>query len=153
MKKLFFTALMLGAFTFGYSQSGYYNDYRRSITDVNWQTVAAELLLTPQQKDQLFGLNSRYKDYNSFNRVYASNPERWRTTRYNEMERIMGSAKYAEFKNKYYKGQNPVAVYNRNKNNNTRYNHVAKKARVYQSNKAKGKTSHGNRGKGKAKHK
>ena len=29
----------------------------------------------------------------------------------------MGPAKYEKFKNKYYKGQNPVAVYNRNKNN------------------------------------
>ncbi|MCB4234422.1 hypothetical protein LDL59_03030 [Kaistella anthropi] len=29
----------------------------------------------------------------------------------------MGTEKYTQFKNKYYKGQNPVAVYNRNKNN------------------------------------
>lgn len=29
----------------------------------------------------------------------------------------MGTEKYTQFKNKYYKGQNPVVVYNRNKNN------------------------------------
>ena len=37
-----------------------------------------------------------------------------------EMRKILSkdqSAKYEKFKNKYYKGQNPVAVYNRNKNN------------------------------------
>lgn len=46
MKKAI-TILSLGLFTLGYSQSDYYNDYRRSITDVNWQTVAANLLLSP----------------------------------------------------------------------------------------------------------
>lgn len=116
MKKLF-SALLLGAFTLGFSQSDYYNDYRSSVTGINWQTVAAELLLTQSQKDQLFALNNRYDDYNSWNSVYGNNPERWRTDRYSEMERIMGSANYTKFKNKYYKGQNPVAVYNRNKNN------------------------------------
>ena len=116
MKKLI-TVLSLGLFTFGYSQSEYYNDYRRSITDVNWQTVAASLLLTPQQKTDLFSLNNQYSDYNSWNRTYADNPDRWRTDRYAAVERIMGPAKYEKFKNKYYKGQNPVAVYNRNKNN------------------------------------
>lgn len=116
MKKLL-TVLLLNAFTLGFSQSSYYNDYRSSITGINWQTVAAELLLTPAQKQQLFALNDRYDDYDSWNRVYGNNPDRWRTDRYNAMERIFGSTKYTKFKNKYYKGQNPVAVYNRNKNN------------------------------------
>ena len=34
MKKLI-TLLSLGVFTIGYSQSVYYNDYQRSISDVN----------------------------------------------------------------------------------------------------------------------
>ncbi|MBU4538348.1 MAG: hypothetical protein L6264_10935 [Weeksellaceae bacterium] len=116
MKKLI-TILSLGFFAFGYSQSDYYNDYQRSITDFNWQTVAANLLLSSQQKADLFSLNNQYPDYNSWNRAYANNPDRWRTDRYSSIERIMGTEKYAKFKNKYYKGQNPVAVYNRNKNN------------------------------------
>ena len=66
MKKAI-TILSLGLFTLGYSQSDYYNDYRRSITDVNWQTVAANLLLSPQQKSDLFALNNQYSDYNSWN--------------------------------------------------------------------------------------
>lgn len=116
MKKLF-AALFMGAFTLGFSQSDYYNDYRRSVTGINWQTVAADLMLTQAQKDQLFALNSKYDDYNTWNSVYGNNPERWRSDRYGEMERSMGAEKYTKFKNKYYKGQNPVAVYNRNKNN------------------------------------
>ena len=60
MKKLL-TALAIGAFTFGYTQSAYYNDYRSSISGINWQTVAAELLLTPQQKQQLFALKKRMR--------------------------------------------------------------------------------------------
>ena len=120
MKKLL-TALAIGAFTFGYTQSAYYNDYRSSISGINWQTVAAELLLTPQQKQQLFALNNQYDDYNSWNRVYGNNPDQWRYDRYGQLERILGKDKYTKFKNRYYKGQNPVAVYNRNKNNHKRY--------------------------------
>ena len=134
MKKLI-TVLSLGLFTLGYSQSEYYNDYRRSITDVNWQTVAANLLLSPQQKTDLFALNNQYSDYNTWNRAYGDNPDRWRTDRYASIERIMGPAKYEKFKNKYYKGQNPVAVYNRNKNN---YKSTqVKKYNTIQANKAK----------------
>lgn len=137
MKKIIITALLLGTFSLGYAQSDYYNDYRRSVTDVNWQTVAADLLLSATQKNQLYSLNDRYPDYDGWNRVYANNPDRWRTDRYAEIERILGRDKYVKFKNKYYKGQNPVAVYNRNKNNDKRYNHMDKKAKVYKSNKGK----------------
>lgn len=57
MKKLI-TILSLGMFSLVYSQSVYYNNYQRSISDVNWQTVAANLLLSNQQKAQLFELNN-----------------------------------------------------------------------------------------------
>jgi hypothetical protein len=50
----------------------------------------------------------------------------------------LGRDKYAKFKNKYYKGQNPVAVYNRNKNNDKRYKHMDKKAKVYRQKNGKG---------------
>lgn len=137
MKKILITALFVGTFSLGYAQSDYYNDYRKSVTDVNWQTVVADLLLSTTQANQLNSLNNRYSDYNGFNRVYANNPDRWSTDRYSEIERIMGRDKYVKFKTKYYKGKNPVAVYNSNKNNDKRYKHVAKKAKVYKSNNGK----------------
>lgn len=137
MKKIFISAFLIVTFSLGYAQSDYYNDYRRSITDVNWQTVVADLLLSTTQANQLYALNDRYTDYNGWNRVYSSNPDRWRTDRYSEIERILGRDKYVKFKTKYYKGQNPVAVYNRNKNNDKRYKHMDKKAKVYKSNSGK----------------
>ena len=129
MKKLFLSAILMGAFTFGYSQSVYYNDYRNSVTSTNWETVAANLLLSPTQKQQLFSLNNQYPTYDSWNREYANQPERWSTDRYSSMQRIMGNEKYLKYKNKYHKGQNPVALYNRNKNNDARYKHLTKKAK------------------------
>jgi len=137
MKKLLITALFLGTFTLGYSQSDYYNDYRRSVTDVNWQTVVTDLVLSTAQANQLYSLNDKYADYNTWNAVYGNNPDRWRTDRYYEIERILGPTKYTKFKTKYYKGKNPVAVYNSNKNNNKRYKNIAKKAKVYKSNNGK----------------
>ncbi|GAA5082943.1 hypothetical protein GCM10023210_00890 [Chryseobacterium ginsengisoli] len=129
--------MLVGGFGLSYAQSDYYNDYRRSVTDVNWQTVIADLLLSKTQANEIYSLNDRYHDYNSWNRVYVSNPDRWRNDRYVELERIMGRDKYLKFKNKYYKGQNPVAVYNRNKNNDKKYKHNNKKVYVV-------KEKHGN---------
>ncbi len=129
MKKLFLTAVFLGAFTFGYSQSAYYNDYRSSVNSFNWETIAANLLLSPTQKQQLFALNNQYPTYDSWNNIYRDQPERWSTDRYSSIQRIMGNDKYLKFKNKYYKGQNPVAVYNKNKNSDKRYNHIKSKAK------------------------
>ncbi|MGI9649578.1 hypothetical protein [Chryseobacterium sp. RLHN22] len=131
MKKLLLTAMIVGTFSLTYAQSDYYNDYRRSISDVNWASVITDLVLSQTQANQIYALNDRYNDYNSWNRVYVSNPDRWINDRYVELERIMGHDKYLKFKNKYYKGQNPVAVYNRNKNNDKRYKHMDKKVKVY----------------------
>jgi hypothetical protein len=82
MKKLLMTAIFLGIFSSSYAQSDYYNDYRRSVTDINWQSVISDLLLTPAQSNQVYALNDRYSDYNSWNRVYVNNPDRWREDRY-----------------------------------------------------------------------
>ena len=129
MKKLFLSAILLGAFAFGYSQSAYYNDYRSSVTGTNWEAVASSLLLNSSQKQKLLNLNNQYPNYDSWNREYGNNPERWSTDRYSSIQRIMGNEKYVKYKNKYYKGQNPVALYNRNKNNDARYKHLTKKAK------------------------
>ena len=93
MKKLI-TFLSLGFFTFGYSQSDYYNDYQNSINSINWTDVVTSLLLSPSQQNQLMALNNQYPDYNSWNRVYGNNPDRWRTDRYNSIAQIMGNEKY-----------------------------------------------------------
>lgn len=121
MKKLLLMIILMGGFGLSSAQSDYYNDYRRSVSDVNWQSVIADLVLSQTQANEIYSLNDRYRDYNSWNRVYVNNPDRWRNDRYVDMERIMGREKYLKFKNKYYKGQNPVAVYNRNKNNGKKY--------------------------------
>jgi len=142
MKKIILTALFVGTFTLGYSQSVYYDDYRRSVTDINWQSVVSDLLLSTTQANQVYALNERYSDYNGWNRVYSGNPERWSTDRYTELERILGRDKFVKFKNKYYKGQNPVAVYNRNKNNDKRYKQMGKKSKVYKQNHGNGKGRH-----------
>lgn len=130
--------MLVGTFGLSYAQTDYYNDYRRSITDVNWQSVISDLVLSTTQANQIYALNDRYRDYDSWNRVYDNNPDRWRNDRYVELERILGRDKYAKFKNRNYKGQNLVAVYNRNKNNDKRYKHMDKKAKVYRHKNGKG---------------
>ena len=138
MKKLIITMMLVGTFGLSYAQTDYYSDYRRSISDVNWQSVISDLVLSTTQANQIYALNDRYRDYDSWSRVYDNNPDRWRNDRYVELERILGRDKYAKFKNRYYKGQNPVAVYNRNKNNDKRYKHMDKKAKVYRHKNGKG---------------
>lgn len=129
MKKLMTMMMLVFGLGLASSQSIYYEAYRSSINDVNWQTVIADLLLSNTQKDQLFSLNNRYSDYDSWNRYYGTNPDRWRTDRYSEIEKILGADNYVKFKNKYYKGQNPVAYYNRNKNNEKTYKAHKKQAK------------------------
>lgn len=148
MKKLLLTAMLVGTFGLTYAQSDYYNDYRRSITDINWASVIADLVLSQTQANQIYVLNDRYNDYNSWNRVYVHNPDRWRDDRYVELERIMGREKYLKFKNKYYKGQNPVAVYNRNKHYDKKYKHGDKKVYIYKEKEDHGKDreDHGDHG-------
>lgn len=147
MKKLLSVVFMAIVFNFGHSQIVYYNDYRSSINDVQWQTVVADLLLTPQQKSQLFALNNRYPTYETWVVVYGKNPDKWKADRYYQIEKIMGKDKYLKFKNKYYKGQNPVAVYNRNKNNDKS---SAKSKEKHTNNKGDG-NNHGNNGHGNSK--
>ena len=106
---------LVAGLSFATAQSNYYNSYQNSITGVNWTSVATDLLLNSQQTNQLVNLNNRYPDYNSWNNHYKGNPNAWRTDRNREIQRILGPSKYKKFKNKNYKGQNPNAVYNRNK--------------------------------------
>lgn len=111
MKKLFL-AVAIGVFSLGYSQSGYYDDYRSSVNSFDWGGAIAQLLgLNNNQVSQLTVLNNRYPDYNSWNSAYGNNPNRWYQDRYASMQRIMTPAQYKKFYNTYYKGQNPVYYY------------------------------------------
>lgn len=74
--------MLVGTFGLSYAQTDYYGDYRRSISDVNWQSVISDLVLSTTQANQIYALNNRYKDYDSWNRVYDNNPDRWRNDRY-----------------------------------------------------------------------
>jgi len=121
MKKLLLTALLVGTFSLSYAQSDYYNDYRRSISDINWQRVITDLVLSTAQANQIYVLNDRYRDYDTWKKVYVVEPGRWRNDRYSELERILGREKYIIFKKKYYRGQNPVIVYARSKNDYKKY--------------------------------
>lgn len=109
MKKLLIVAA-LGVFTFGFSQS-YYNDYRGSVSSINWGQVAIFLGLNNNQINQLTLLNNRYPDYNSWNRAYGKEPNRWYTDRYYAMEKIMTPVQYKKFYSQYYQGQNPRVKY------------------------------------------
>ena len=109
MKKLLIVAA-LGVFTFGFSQT-YYNDYRGSVSSINWGQVAIFLGLNNNQINQLTLLNNRYPDYNSWNRAYGKEPNRWYTDRYYAMEKIMTPVQYKKFYSQYYQGQNPRVKY------------------------------------------
>ena len=142
MKKLILTALFVGTFSLSYAQSDYYNDYRRSISDINWQRVITDLVLSSTQANQIYVLNDRYHDYDTWNRVYVVEPGRWRNDRYSELERILGREKYIIFKKKYYRGQNPVIVYGRNKNDYKKYRKQQEKYYKNQENYYKKQNKH-----------
>ena len=129
MKKLI-TALAITAFSLGYSQSAYYDDYRSSITGIDWADAAAYLLLTPAQINSINALNSRYADYNAWNAYYGNNPDRWSEDRYRQMRGIMTPDQYAKFRNRYYKGQDPVTYY---RHDNGKHKGWYKNGKAYQT--------------------
>lgn len=112
MKKLL-TVLALGLFALGFSQN-YYDDYRGSVSSINWRDVASYLGLNGRQIAAIDVLNNRYPTYDSWDRVYRGTPDRWYRDRYGEMERIMTPAQYKRFYDRYYRGQNPVWIYGKN---------------------------------------
>jgi len=68
MKADLLTAILTGAYGSAYTQSDhFYNGYRKSITDINWDSVVQDLLLSATQAMRLYELNERYRDYNSWN--------------------------------------------------------------------------------------
>lgn len=118
MKKII-TLIAFAIFGFSFSQTTViYQNYRNSIVSVNWNALGVELNLTPSQRNAITVLNNRYPTYESWYVVYKDRPGYWERDRDRELRRILGSTSYVKYKNKYYKGNNPNAVYNRNKGNN-----------------------------------
>ena len=89
----------------------YYNDYRQSINDVNWNRFFARYRLSPWQVEQIMMLNDSFSSYASWNSYYRFNPDRWYYDRFYALQRIMGPQIFVVFQNRYYNGYNPVVYY------------------------------------------
>lgn len=95
-----------------------YNDYRRSINDINWNRFFMTYRLHPWQVQQIVLLNNMYPSFTSWNQYYRYNPDRWYYDRFYALERILGPQVFLIFQNSYYGGYNPVVYYQ-----NYRINH------------------------------
>ncbi len=88
-----------------------YNDYRRSINDVNWNRFFSVNRLAPWQIQQIIMLNELYPSFNSWDFNYRYNPDRWYYDRFYALERILGPNVFVVFQNSYYNGYSPVNYY------------------------------------------
>jgi len=91
--------------------SGYYNDYRRSISDVNWNRFFVENNLSPWQIQQIIYLNQMYPTFASWNNYYRYNPDRWYYDRFYAIQQILGPRVFVTFQNVYYGGYSPFVYY------------------------------------------
>ena len=89
----------------------FYNDYRRSITMVNWNRFFREMRLNPWQVNMILELNNQFPSFYVWNDYYRMNPNRWYYDRYYAMERILGSRIFRIFQSRYYHGYSPVTYY------------------------------------------
>lgn len=90
---------------------GSYNDYQRSIADVNWNRFFSQYRLSPWQIQEIMMLNSQFASYNAWNSYYRFNPDRWYYDRFYALQNIMGPQVFVIFQNNYYNGYNPVIYY------------------------------------------
>lgn len=98
-----------------YYDDGYYEDmyrdYRRSVSQVNWDGFFVQMGLNPQQIRLIVDLNRQFPSYNVWNSYYRVNPVRWFYDRFYALERILGPRVFAIFQNRYYNGYSPVVYY------------------------------------------
>ncbi len=92
-----------------YSNS--YNDYQRSINNINWNRFFVENRLSPWQIQQIMYLNEMYPSFTSWNNYYHYNPNRWYYDRYYALQQILGAQVFVVFQNVYYGGYSPVVYY------------------------------------------
>jgi hypothetical protein len=93
-----------------YYQSNY-NDYRNSISGINWNVFFNQNRLAPWQIDQIVRLNNLYSGFSTWNSFYRYNPDRWYYDRFYALERIMGPRVFVIFQNNYYRGYSPVVYF------------------------------------------
>lgn len=103
--------IAISASIFARSQDRYYNDYRTSVNNLDWNAVGLYLNLNKNQMVLMADLNRRYPSYDSWAVVYRSNPDRWYRDRYYRMQQIMTPKQYKKFYKRYYKGKNPMFLY------------------------------------------
>ncbi len=89
----------------------YYNDYRSSINNINWNRFFTMNRLSPWQMQQIIMLNDSYSSYSSWNSVYRYNPDRWYYDRFYALQHILGPRLFVVFQNNFYNGYNPVNYY------------------------------------------
>ncbi|WP_027387137.1 hypothetical protein [Chryseobacterium gregarium] len=88
-----------------------YNDYRNSISGINWNVFFNQNRLAPWQIDQILRLNNLYSGFSTWNNFYRYNPDRWYYDRFYALERIMGPRVFVIFQNNYYRGYSPVVYF------------------------------------------
>ncbi len=88
-----------------------YNDYRNSISNINWNVFFNQNRLSPWQVDQILRLNNLYSGFSTWNNFYRYNPDRWYYDRFYALERIMGPRVFVIFQNNYYRGYSPVVYF------------------------------------------
>lgn len=99
-----------GYYTSDYYQR-YYDDYRRSIADINWNRFFSRYRLAPWQIQQIMMLNDLYPSFSAWDSFYRYNPDRWYYDRFYALERILGPRVFVVFQNSFYGGYSPVVYY------------------------------------------
>lgn len=89
----------------------YYNDYRQSISMINWNKFFRKYRLSPWQINQIIYLNQMYSSYAAWDAYYRYNPDRWYYDRFFALQNILGPQVFVVFQNVYYNGYNPVSYY------------------------------------------
>lgn len=90
-----------------------YNDYRRSISMVDWDRFFYENGLSSYQINMILDLNRQFDSYYTWNSYYRMNPIRWVYDRFYALRRILGTRVFIIFQDRYYNGYNPVNYYHR----------------------------------------
>lgn len=89
----------------------YYNDYRNSIINIDWNGFFVQNRLSRWQVDQIMRLNNLYASFTSWNNFYRYNPDRWYYDRFYAMQRILGPRVFVVFQNNYYRGSSPIVYF------------------------------------------
>lgn len=88
-----------------------YNDYRHSVTGINWDNLFAELNLNPVQINSIIVLNNRFPSYQVWNQYYRVNVTRWYYDRFYALRHILTPYQYVTFQNRLYGGVPPVVYF------------------------------------------